>query len=1010
MVQNDGDSYSGIKFGGENGIIENNEISNFGSMPINFYGNNFKVRFNKIDGFGSVIDYGGGIYTYKYSSSPSSFGLEVYNNIVMNGLSNGLYTDGVANNVSFHDNTIVNMGENGIHMNTPIANGISNNLFYNCALSGISMANIYSPEATTVAANNSVLNNVFLQNASAQLFMSLQDNKTYSIGNFGTSNSNFFIVGIDGSNLFKTEVSQPSLLATLYNITNWKTFSKQEVNSTQTVTNLSEILFEYNATKSAKTIALSVPMIDVKGIKYAGSITLQPFTSVLLMKDQTVVVLPTTGVYYVSSLGNDANSGLSPNAPWKTIAKVNSATLSPGNSVLFRRGDTFYGSLIPKNSGTSLKSITYGAYGTGNKPIISGFEKLTNWTGIGNGIYSATTTAVSALNIVNVNNMNIPMGRYPKTGWLTFESFVGRTSITDNQLTGSPNWTGAELVIRKSNWIIDRSQVTNHSGSTIYYTSGSVWDPTSDGEYQYFVQNHLGTLTQLYDWFCKGNTFYMYFGSVNPSNYEVKVSTKDILIDASKKSYLVFDNLSFEGGNKNGALAYLSIGINIKNCDFNFMGDYATYCTSSQKTLLENCVINNCNGTSVYFNSASSIIRNNMISNGGLTPGMGNPNGESYNGITLYGTGSVCEYNTIKDVGYNGIMFYSNNTEVRYNLVDGFCKFLFDGGGIYTYLGGSSTIVQSGMKIHENIVLNGGANGVYSDGITNNLEIYNNTVFNVAKKGIHMNQPRSNKIFNNTLVKCARSGLEIINHYHFGVSASNNTIYSNIIVQGDIANLMMQLTDSRTYTIGNFGTSNNNYFIVGADGLNLFRTQVSQPSFKITNYTYPNWKLFSTQESNSIMKITNLPDIKFEYNASPVPKVITLNEPMVDPKGVKYSTTVTLQPYTSIVLMKDAILKSGSIPSTQSSFLMTNDNIIDTPVTMDLFPNPTIGRFTVRFSQLPIDGSKIEVFDLAGRKITSRNVTSTSEVFEFTPMLVGIYVVKSTIGSEEINKKLIVTR
>jgi hypothetical protein len=89
---------------------------------------------------------------------------------------------------------------------------------------------------------------------------------------------------------------------------------------------------------------------------------------------------------------------------------------------------------------------------------------------------------------------------------------------------------------------------------------------------------------------------------------------------------------------------------------------------------------------------------------------------------------------------------------------------------------------------------------------------------------------------------------------------------------------------------------------------------------------------------------------------------------------------------------------------------MTNENILDTPVTMELFPNPTIGKFTVRFSQLPIDGSKIEVFDLAGRKITSRNVTSTSEVFEFTPMLVGIYVVKSTIGSEEINKKLIVTR
>lgn len=1010
MGESNGDSYSGIKFGSENGIIEYNEITNFGSIPIYFYGNNSKVRFNKVDGFGSIINYGGGIYTYKYNSTPASIGLEVYRNVLMNGRSNGLYADGVSNNVSFHDNTIISMAQSGIHMTTPISNSVGNNLFYNCAVSGVSMTNIYTPEAGTVARNNTILNNVFMQNSASQLFIRLTDTKNYAIGNFGTSNYNAIIVGSDGLNLFKTEANQPSSSTNLYTISTWKTFSNQELNSTQTVTNLSEVQFEYNATKSAKTIALSSSMVDAKGVKYSGSITLQPYTSVLLMKDQVVSAPAVTGAYYVSSLGNDSNSGLSPNSPWKTIAKVNSVTLKPGSSVLFRRGDTFYGTLIPRNSGTSTSYITYGAYGSGAKPIISSFERLTTWTSVGNGIYSSPTNAKSAINIVSVNGTNVPMGRYPKADWLTFESFVGRTSLTDNQLSSSPNWTGAEVVVCKSNWIIDRSLITNHTGGKITYSSGSTFDPTIDGEYRYFIQNHIGTLTKLYDWYSKGSTFYMYFGTANPSTYFVKVPISDVLVDVSSKSYLTFDNIAFEGGNKKGLVTYLAIGINIKNCDFNYMGDNAIYSTSSQKTLVENCVINNCNGTSLYLNSVNSIIRNNVISNGGLTPGMGNADGQTYNGITFYGTGGICEYNTIKDIGYNGIMFYSNNSVVRYNFIDGFCKFLFDGGGIYTYLGGSSTIVQSGMKVYNNIVLNGGGNGLYSDGITNNLEIYNNSVANVLKWGIHMNQPRYNKVQNNSFYNCTRSGIDLQNLYFSEVMAANNSISANIVVQGTTNQILTSLTDIRTYNIGYFGTSNYNYFVAGSDGLSLFRTQVSIPKFLITNYTFPLWKIFSGQEANSTLMFTNLADIRFEYNATKAAKVITLTEPMVDPKGVKYSSTVTLQPYTSIILMKAVALKSGSIPVDQSLLSATDATNIDAKVSVSLYPNPTLGRFTVSFSQLPVSGSKIEIFDLVGRKISSRIISNTIEVFELNNLQAGLYVVKSTLGAEEFNQKLIVNK
>jgi hypothetical protein len=55
------------------------------------------------------------------------------------------------------------------------------------------------------------------------------------------------------------------------------------------------------------------------------------------------------------------------------VAKVNSTTLGPGATVLFRRGDTWTDAgLVVSNSGTSGNPITVGAYGTGAPPIFDG--------------------------------------------------------------------------------------------------------------------------------------------------------------------------------------------------------------------------------------------------------------------------------------------------------------------------------------------------------------------------------------------------------------------------------------------------------------------------------------------------------------------------------------------------------------------------------------------------------------------------------------------------------------
>ena len=141
--------------------------------------------------------------------------------------------------------------------------------------------------------------------------------------------------------------------------------------------------------------------------------------------------------YYFSASGNDANTGTSTSTPWKTLSKFNSvfSSLSPGDNVLFNRGNVFYGSITIKKSGTSGSPITIGAYGTGANPVITGFTTVNAWTNLGSNIWESTSavSTLSATNMVVINGVNTAMGRYPNSGYLTYQ-VIFRQNIYNQQL------------------------------------------------------------------------------------------------------------------------------------------------------------------------------------------------------------------------------------------------------------------------------------------------------------------------------------------------------------------------------------------------------------------------------------------------------------------------------------------------------------------------------------------------------------------------------------------------
>jgi hypothetical protein len=81
--------------------------------------------------------------------------------------------------------------------------------------------------------------------------------------------------------------------------------------------------------------------------------------------------------YYVAPNGNDSYPGTQ-SQPWKTISRINTADLSPGDQVLFMRGGTWEAKLSIRLSGSASNPITFGSYGTGDNPSIQGLEIRTD--------------------------------------------------------------------------------------------------------------------------------------------------------------------------------------------------------------------------------------------------------------------------------------------------------------------------------------------------------------------------------------------------------------------------------------------------------------------------------------------------------------------------------------------------------------------------------------------------------------------------------------------------------
>ncbi|MCC7493958.1 MAG: hypothetical protein IT204_16495 [Fimbriimonadaceae bacterium] len=140
--------------------------------------------------------------------------------------------------------------------------------------------------------------------------------------------------------------------------------------------------------------------------------------------------------YYVAAAGDDSRAGTAPELAWATLARVNAAALQPGDRVLFRRGDTFRGNLVPV-SGAPQRPVTYGAWGMGAKPRLLGSVELARreaWQPAGPELWQTAGPQVSEQIVLRGGSGE---GRLPLTVHTEAGAAVGRTTDGGWQITAS---------------------------------------------------------------------------------------------------------------------------------------------------------------------------------------------------------------------------------------------------------------------------------------------------------------------------------------------------------------------------------------------------------------------------------------------------------------------------------------------------------------------------------------------------------------------------------------------
>ncbi|RUP39772.1 MAG: right-handed parallel beta-helix repeat-containing protein [Acinetobacter sp.] len=559
-----------------------------------------------------------------------------------------------------------------------------------------------------------------------------------------------------------------------------------------------------------------------------------------------------TGVtYYVDATnGNDASAGTSAGTAWKTLSKVNAFNFAAGDAVLFKCGETFYGDIKVHDA-----SMTYSSYGTGADPVITGLQTIASYSGNNNGVYEASITADSTLNLVLINGAlaQKAIGANPDSangGWKKYTAIVKVWNDTLTNILGEDSvvtrrWTckdsirgipsvpvGYRFIHKQNDWSIFFNKVTKQVGDTTLFDfvhklniGGNTGRDINKNGWGWKPYDQLACIDRTGE-FHYSDKFY-----IKRTTETVQYSAVDTLFDNSTYDNTTISGIAFVGGNQFGIWGTHADNITISDCSFQYMGAEGVAFYRLSNALITNNTFSDIHATGLYVQSVSSPYNNitvthNIVTRVGKMEGMGSWGmyGD-YSGMNITAfTGLTCMYNYVDDIGDCAIKWNGSNVEIAYNWLSRFCIILQDHGGLYTYWdmtnNGNNEYFRN-RSIHHNFISyayghNEGtgtsyyvANCIYMDGINGYTDIYENYCWGFTRTGINLNMDSNITVRNNIIVPGdSFTVARCVAVRQFGPAVKNVLVSNNICIIDGVNQTV--LAYSANPVIGS-GTYDSNY-------------------------------------------------------------------------------------------------------------------------------------------------------------------------------------------------------
>jgi hypothetical protein len=649
---------------------------------------------------------------------------------------------------------------------------------------------------------------------------------------------------------------------------------------------------------------------------------------------------------------------------------------APGNNFMLKAGEFFRGTLTPTVSGTPDKPITIGIWGGTQRAVVTGLEKVTDWTSEGGNIYTSPKLATRPY-MVFVDGKFQKVGRWPNEsedapyGFLQFDSHTN-TTISDKDWGSyskpTSDWTGGEIAFRQNRFRFNTFPVNQSvSGSTITFEFGSYQQSTVDG-FGYFIQNHIKALDKDFEWCYNPTTQKVsVYLSDGAANHTIEVCQKDKLIDLGAVSYYNLQGIRVRASNGTGISKSGGTDVTFDNCEVVYARSTGIKATGVDNFVLKNSVVDSSLtfGISVKNDAGdTATLVDNIVTETMPVPGMNTTSGTQGSAIDIKGSGFLLQYNKIIHSGYAAINFNDgSNIRILNNILNGSNWQCDDGGIIYT-VNQVYNFSYRNRIIDGNIVMNTDAGksgrgtfgqgaftfGMYADQYSNHITFSNN-IFIGGRIGLYFNDPVSNTITGNIFYNIGTSGgtansaaIQIQNKHIEGqpytqagstpilratsaIGISDNVIKDNVFFNRATANdptkaLWFNRASATTTLLKptGYGDIDNNYYVYPYNkAATIFKTQIiaSVGGWTTAKYTLPNWSSgLSYDKHSQLAPVYTTAGDTLILNDTKAQKTFSLaGATWVSAKGVAYNdNTITLAPYTAVALIKTGTYVSTVTP------------------------------------------------------------------------------------------------